>query len=326
MGQHKLLNGDGDLPPQQVYQALLPRLAGRLALLPPLKVRATLASGVLSAPVGFAAVAFFYTVGADSLMAWDSAVARRSLAILEEAYEAEVMRANEDGAGGYFVESTCGLLLAAFADPALALSATCSTVAATPQLPWPSALLENALCEELTVTGVGPDGELVQTVLFRGLRVKAGLDYGPVQASLNAATGRLSYRGRVMNRAARIANSATSGQAASATHYLPAPTTQTQARRPHTPSPAALVLCSRDLWAPAAATAANLRQPVTAISAGSTQLKGVPERVEIMVCRPAPPPGAAEPLPLGMLMGSGRSRHRSDSSSEGAGGDAGGAE
>ncbi|KAG2446181.1 hypothetical protein HXX76_000774 [Chlamydomonas incerta] len=48
--------------------------------------------------------------------------------------------------------------------------------------------------------------------LERGLRVKVGLDVGPVTYSLTESSGRLSYRGRVMNRAARIAGTASPGQ------------------------------------------------------------------------------------------------------------------
>ncbi len=48
--------------------------------------------------------------------------------------------------------------------------------------------------------------------LFRGPRIKIGLDIGNVWASLNRLTGRVSYRGRVMNRTARIAEKAGSGQ------------------------------------------------------------------------------------------------------------------
>ncbi|KAG2490411.1 hypothetical protein HYH03_011211 [Edaphochlamys debaryana] len=259
MGQHKLSERGDDLPPQQVYQAATQKLLGRVTVFPPLKVRSTAAAGVLQAPVGAAAVAFVYTVGAEALLAWDAAVAREALGMLESTFSKEVMRNNQMGAGGYIVEATNGLLLAAFADPALAVASCLTTVTMMPELNWPPALLENALCEELAVDGVDSDGLLVQTVLFRGLRIKAGLDFGSVRASINGATGRAAYRGRVMNRAARIAASASSGQ----------------------------VLCSRDLWQFASGPAALLPQPITGISTGTATLKGVPEPLELLVCRPA---------------------------------------
>ncbi|EFJ44288.1 hypothetical protein VOLCADRAFT_95425 [Volvox carteri f. nagariensis] len=255
MGQHELLEGEEvGLAPQQVYQAVASPLMGRLALLPPLKVRTTFAPGVLEAPVGAAAVAFSYTVGADSLMSWDANVARQALSLLEDTFAEEVMRVNAAGAGGYIAEASGGLLLTAFTDPTLAVSCCLAVMTALPGLSWPGALLGHALCEELTVAGLDETCQPVERVLFRGLRIKAGLDYGPVRAAVNAATGRLSYRGRVMNRAARIAGKATAGQS---------PYRQQQQRQ---------------------------QRPVAAISLGTVHLRGVPEPVELLVCRHAPPP------------------------------------
>lgn len=44
-------------------------------------------------------------------------------------------------------------------------------------------------------------------VLMRGLRVKASLDVGPLMDSVRPTNGRMEYRGRAMNRAARIGGS-----------------------------------------------------------------------------------------------------------------------
>ncbi|GIL92903.1 hypothetical protein Vretifemale_20384 [Volvox reticuliferus] len=49
-------------------------------------------------------------------------------------------------------------------------------------------------------------------VLERGLRIKVGLDAGMAAHSLNEASGRLTYRGKVMNRASRVAGKAAAGQ------------------------------------------------------------------------------------------------------------------
>jgi hypothetical protein len=51
-----------------------------------------------------------------------------------------------------------------------------------------------------------------KVLLLRGLRLKAGIDTGSALGGPHSTTGRISYRGRVMNRAARIASSAGSGQ------------------------------------------------------------------------------------------------------------------
>jgi hypothetical protein len=64
----------------------------------------------------------------------------------------------------------------------------------------------------MTVTVPRSDGTLEQKVVTRGLRLKMGLDTGDVLGSVHPITGRVQYRGKVMNRAARIASAATSGQ------------------------------------------------------------------------------------------------------------------
>ncbi|EFJ39479.1 hypothetical protein VOLCADRAFT_100917, partial [Volvox carteri f. nagariensis] len=110
------------------------------------------------------------------------------------------------------VEASNGLLLSAFSDPRQAVRCCLALVEAMPGLPWPTALLENELCEELAVARFDSRGAVSRELLFRGLRLKAGLDFGTVHATINHATGRVSYRGRVMNRASRIASSASSGQ------------------------------------------------------------------------------------------------------------------
>ena len=46
----------------------------------------------------------------------------------------------------------------------------------------------------------------------QGLRIKVGVDIGRVSCSVHAALGRATYRGRVMNRAARVCGLCKSGQ------------------------------------------------------------------------------------------------------------------
>jgi len=54
--------------------------------------------------------------------------------------------------------------------------------------------------------GAPPPG--ARQVLARGPRIKVGVDCGEVTAELHPYTGRLNYRGAVLNRAARVANKA----------------------------------------------------------------------------------------------------------------------
>ncbi|KAG2429952.1 hypothetical protein HYH02_013903 [Chlamydomonas schloesseri] len=53
---------------------------------------------------------------------------------------------------------------------------------------------------------------MTQRVLERGLRIKVGIDMGRASHTLTEASGRLSYRGKVMNRASRVAGKAAPGQ------------------------------------------------------------------------------------------------------------------
>ncbi|KAG2440501.1 hypothetical protein HYH02_010379 [Chlamydomonas schloesseri] len=105
--------------------------------------------------------------------------------------------------------------------------------------------------------------------LDRGLRVKVGLDVGPVTYSLTESSGRLSYRGRVMNRAARIAGTASPGQ----------------------------VLCSGGVWAACEAGMAagaggagkmgydcGLNSSLMGARLGTLALKGIQAPVEVVQC------------------------------------------
>lgn len=79
-----------------------------------------------------------------------------------------------------------------------------------------------------------------------------------VLGEVHPMTGRLTYRGKVMNRAARIASTASTGQ----------------------------VLCSTKAWN-AALDVLGSHSSVTATSLGKFRLKGVAELIEIFHCRMA---------------------------------------
>ncbi|GLC52846.1 hypothetical protein PLESTB_000674900, partial [Pleodorina starrii] len=107
--------------------------------------------------------------------------------------------------------------------------------------------------------GGGGGGGARRHLVFRGLRIKSGLDCGDVLARVHATTGRMTYRGRVMNRAARIAGMATAGQ----------------------------VLCSRGLWdSSGLAVSPDLCQQALAVgeSMGEVQLKGLSAKMEVINC------------------------------------------
>ncbi|GLI64664.1 hypothetical protein VaNZ11_007992 [Volvox africanus] len=131
-----------------------------------------------------------------------------------------------------------------------------STGVATPQS------LNQQISKEHQSTGGPP-------VLSRGLRIKVGIDVGSTTCDLNPGSGRLTYRGRVMNRASRIAGIAAAGQ----------------------------VLVSGAVWeevaaAVAASASASVTDgggsppppPIAALSLGNVSLKGVKEPLEVLQC------------------------------------------
>ncbi|KAL6756543.1 nucleotide cyclase [Haematococcus lacustris] len=62
------------------------------------------------------------------------------------------------------------------------------------------------------VGALGGDRNHFTVRLFRGLRLRVGVDVGEVVCDLTPANGRFNYRGRCLNRAARINSIAESGQ------------------------------------------------------------------------------------------------------------------
>ncbi|KAJ9511227.1 hypothetical protein QJQ45_017170, partial [Haematococcus lacustris] len=268
-------------PGQQVhslYSVLPVGLAPRLVLLgAPRAVRQTV-PGALSAPYGSACVCFLYVVGLAELLAWDPQEAASALALFSALIKQQLMTWN-----GYLVEHVDGFVLAAFACPVSALRWACICQEHLKQLPWSDGLLAHPLTELLVTAEMDSNGEARQTLVYRGLRIKVGADVGAVRTSLHPVTGVMAFRGRVMNRAARIASRAGSGQ----------------------------VLCSAAVWAHWAGNSAlasdglpsravlgstpelgsegeQLLPRLTAVSQGLVPLKGVPEPVEVMQVKLVP--------------------------------------
>eukprot|EP00198_Chlamydomonas_reinhardtii_P007848 XP_001697185.1 predicted protein [Chlamydomonas reinhardtii] len=269
-----------------VFLAVHPSLVCRLALAAPLRVVRPCAQGSLAAPVLRVTVVFMKVAGAALLLQDLPGPAARALdAFLRLA--AGLLGA----AGGYLVEGGDGLALAVFASPAAATRWALDTVAALKRYPWEEALLSHELCaEELAIggavavshtasqatvavgngTGGGGGGggglphqsrsphsftlQRSRTIMQTGPRIKCGLDVGEVTHTLTEASGRLSYRGRPMNRAARIAGICAAGK----------------------------VLVSGDVWAAACEEDAGMAYSYSGISLGAIPLKGVAQPIEVV--------------------------------------------
>ncbi|KAG2496360.1 hypothetical protein HYH03_005590 [Edaphochlamys debaryana] len=262
--------------PHALFLAVPPSLLCRLALRPQLRVVRTVKLGSLAAPVRRVTVAFMKVVGASLILSDLPGPGARAL----EAFQQIAGRLLTPG-GGYKVEGADGLVLAVFASPVAALAWACSCITALCQHQWEDALLAHELCqEELGVSNavnefstgcnagaLSPGGTRVPSLRRQGCgpllqaagpRIKVGLDVGTVTHTLTEASGRLSYRGKPMNRAARIAGIGGAGQ----------------------------VLCSGDTWEACGAEDPKLLDRYVSLSLGCMALKGVAQPLEVVQVLP----------------------------------------
>ncbi|KAG1660713.1 hypothetical protein FOA52_014333 [Chlamydomonas sp. UWO 241] len=209
MGEHAL-KPDDNLGHVCLYQAIERSLVPRLAVFESLRGLSGMETSVMDAPIGTVTIAFANMVGLSTLQAWN----REQADVALEAYAAVSKQLLHD-AGGYLVEQTSsGLCLAAFCHPLDAVAWGAGLIEVMKHHQWDEELLDHELCEEVLLHETASSG-IVQwprsRVLFRGPRIKIGIDVGKVQADVSPVTGRMTYRGRVMNRAARISGKASSG-------------------------------------------------------------------------------------------------------------------
>ncbi|MEW5301992.1 MAG: hypothetical protein WDW36_004810 [Sanguina aurantia] len=201
VGQHLLHQS---LPLMSLYQVVPRALEGRLMIHMPVRSIKCTELSVYDAPGVAVACAFCHVVGAANLppelasVALDMFRCRAALLLIEYS--------------GYLVEGPDGLLLASFHHPLAAMRWALHCMKDMRTLPWPEELLQHELCEEVSVTSVNAAGETVETVVFRGLRLKVGIEFGRIHGEINCCSGRMSYRGKVMNRASRFATHAATGQ------------------------------------------------------------------------------------------------------------------
>ncbi|GLI68045.1 hypothetical protein VaNZ11_012368 [Volvox africanus] len=242
VGEYKLKD---DLPVLSLFQVTGRRLMGRLGYLSGMRFKEQLSKGVFAAPLGPVAMGYVGIVGSSTLLAWDEASTREALAMLHSCV-AELSHKW----GGYLVEATDEQVHAVFPGAADTLLWALAVHQALMELPWPEGLLVHELAEELIVGDV---------VVFRGMRVKTGVDVGHAVGEVNALTGRICYRGKVVLRAARVMQNASSNQ----------------------------VLASGEAWAAALASSSGLLQlrGVVGDRLGPFKLRGVADRVEMVQIR-----------------------------------------
>ena len=210
-----------------------------------LRTRQRLELDALEAPLARVSIAFAQLVGVATLMAWDEALTRQALDVFAAHAQQLALERN-----GYIVEMTSsGLCLASFSSPLDAVCWAKSLSHALKLADWNAALLQHELCEAIQanqflpfrkkdIVGGERDEERefelpskyakgsrkqknkapvaiqdaqASNYLLRGPRLKIGIDMGHTSSEISPCTGRLIYRGRVMNRASRISSMAPSG-------------------------------------------------------------------------------------------------------------------
>ncbi|GIL86420.1 hypothetical protein Vretimale_11650 [Volvox reticuliferus] len=184
----------------------------RLGYLAPLRNLRFLQTGNLDAPVGTVAICFMMLFGATKAVAELGQPAVNAL----QQFKSLVTRECCD-CGGFVVEATDGLCLAAFMEPAAAAiwALRCQTNLCAHN--WSPEVLASPYFREVREyqriqRGRGQPGRRVTNVICRGPRIRTGISVGSVTAEVSSATARLSYRGKVMNRSARVASQATDNQ------------------------------------------------------------------------------------------------------------------
>ncbi|MEW5319055.1 MAG: hypothetical protein WDW38_010231 [Sanguina aurantia] len=236
-----------------LYQALPLPLIPRLAFLST-KCRALfqVSGGVLDAPVGEVTFLFMNMVGHKMLCAWNSDLMAQATSMYESTVSALL-----PGFNGYLVELSDGLCLASFPSARDAVGYALLCKEQLMKQDWPEELLAHEMCEvieQFEMVEHNGHSEAVEPMatsklIMRGPRIKVGIDCSvtSMRTQISPATGRMTYRGRAINRAARIADKATSGA----------------------------VLCSEGAWAAYTADPRAEATPVLGCSIGSVLLKGI---------------------------------------------------
>ncbi|GLI67737.1 hypothetical protein VaNZ11_011988 [Volvox africanus] len=181
-----------------LYQLVHRELVQRIGYSAPLRNIPLTQLGTEDAPTGFCAISFMHVASASMLVAELGQPGVEALQQFKSIATGLCSRC-----GGYVVEASEGLCLAAFRHAAAALVWALASREALTSHPWSAEVrrwYRFALANNFSSRG------------NRGPRPRTGVHVGGVNVEVNAATGRMTYRGKVMNRTSRIAHKATSEQ------------------------------------------------------------------------------------------------------------------
>eukprot|EP01062_Namystynia_karyoxenos_P023680 TRINITY_DN19163_c0_g5_i1.p1 TRINITY_DN19163_c0_g5~~TRINITY_DN19163_c0_g5_i1.p1 ORF type:complete len:878 (+),score=201.48 TRINITY_DN19163_c0_g5_i1:95-2728(+) len=107
-----------------------------------------------------------------------------------------MMRTAYGSSNGYEVKTIGDSFMVAFRDQLDALKFGLAAQLGLVEQKWPEDLLQHRLCQKVR-TAAGQ-------VLWNGLRVRIGMNYGPANVERNPVTGRCDYFGSTVNTAARL--------------------------------------------------------------------------------------------------------------------------
>jgi class 3 adenylate cyclase len=166
-------------------------------------------TGAVKAPEGTLAIVFTDVTRAASLWEFNSEAMLRAMILHNEVLRAllikhhgyEVRFSGKDNAGGNGDGSFC----VAFADPLRALEWCMDVQKALLTVEWPEALLAHPGAAEEW-------GDVDDRPIFKGLRVRMGLNYGEPRRLRDVVTRRVEYHGSVVNIAAHLTTITHGGQ------------------------------------------------------------------------------------------------------------------
>jgi class 3 adenylate cyclase len=174
-------------------------------------------TGAVKAPEGTLAIVFTDVTRAASLWEFNSEAMLRAMILHNEVLRAllikhhgyEVRFSGKDNAGGNGDGSFC----VAFADPLRALEWCMDVQKALLTVEWPEALLAHPGAAEEW-------GDVDDRPIFKGLRVRMGLNYGEPRRLRDVVTRRVEYHGSVVNIAAHLTTITHGGQVQSRSAVL----------------------------------------------------------------------------------------------------------
>ncbi|GFR50076.1 hypothetical protein Agub_g12220 [Astrephomene gubernaculifera] len=221
-----VFSGESDLglslapehPRYCLYQLVHRDLLQRLGYAAPLRNIPLSQMGTEDAPTGYCAISFMHVASASMLVAELGQPGVEALQQFKSIVTELCSRC-----GGYLVEASEGLCLAAFRHAAAALVWALSCREALEQHNWSAEVRRwyrftspNPGGPKPVTGGPNTGGGAPHTNPTprngRGPRPRTGVHVGSVNVEVNQATGRMTYRGKVMNRTSRIAHKAASEQ------------------------------------------------------------------------------------------------------------------